>query len=357
MQENTTSNMKRGQRDSGRRYGGGTGGYPPLLTGGVKHGPKSLISVRCDWLSLSCSALCARHLQDATKDAEGAGMKPYAKGFAEHEWRQCLGGQCQRHKGPHSRSKRWGKGYELWSWTGSNADSARSVLNQVDSAERDWKCTRLDVAFDFACDPAASALDFGEAWSEHTEAMELECGPSGLGDRVTWSWYVGSRNSVRRVRVYRKDIESGKCSAPSDDGEESPYAMPPTMRVEVELHDQWADKCMRSMLVDEQAGFRMAAAHVVELTGFVPCAEVGTLPKLDPDEPSDIAAKVAAMVTQYGPVLEACKAAGVDLDALLAVREARASRTSAYRLRKLVEAARAEGGRKITAEAAGLVLR
>lgn len=286
------------------------------------------------------------------------GSEPYAKGFRHHEWRQVWGGNAQRHTGALSRSKRWGKDYELWNWTGKQASCADMVLQRVEVEQRDWKATRVDIAFDFAVGGDISAPSIGREWEAVTEAQALDSGPTGQGNEVTWTWYIGGKSSERRIRIYRKDIESGQCHSEKDPatGEWIFRGMPPTMRVELMLRGEHAAKALEHVIEGHTALGRFAAAHVQAMTGFTPCDEVGELPKIDRPEPSGIGRKTAAMIDQYGATLEACLAAGVDLERLLKVREDKMSVRTKQRSRKALAQALEVGSDAITWEAIGLLL-
>ena len=87
---------------------------PPLLTKGMTPLEREGVRIGLDWLSLSVNKAYSEKLKAVFRKSDIS--KPlYANGFYKHEWRDTIGGQCQRHYSPRVKSKRMGSDYELWS--------------------------------------------------------------------------------------------------------------------------------------------------------------------------------------------------------------------------------------------------
>lgn len=313
---------------------------PPLLTGGVLQMQDIAKSKGIDWLSLSVSTSSALHLLERTKKLDGP--PKYFKGFGIHELRECWGGQCQRHYGPHSKSLKWGKDYELWSWTGENARSSFEYtsgqcsgvlpnLREIKGA----KCTRVDVAFDIRCTKDVSPTDIVNACRETIESQGIKCGTYSEGDIVAETRYIGTSTSERRIRIYRKDIQSPTLITldASESGKDY-YEMPPRLRIELVLKRDMAEALYKVSIENEEEAYRIAAQHIYEMCGIVLSDDMGAVPKIPKSEDSGLAEKIAHMVNQYGEVLDLIDNKGVSLKTLLSCRRNKISRMSLHRAKK-----------------------
>jgi len=309
---------------------------PPLLTGGLRMGGKSLLSAGMDYLTLSCSAAYAHALFDTTENSS-ATTKPAFKGFGSHEFRGLRVGQVARHWDPHSKRSRWGEGYECWNFTGTNANYAVAEhVVQVDRQDR--RATRIDVAFDFACEDTLTPNDCLNAWRDVWEGENMmTSGVSGQGEEKSWTRYIGSISSPRRIRIYRKDIESG-----SD--------QPPVMRVELVLKADYANGLLTQFCADHQGGLLSAAAHVYAMTGFRPTEGIGEVPEREVKPTSTVGRKAAVCAYQFGALLSVLDELGM-LGELLEYRKRKMSQAGVYRLAKLRELALDEGAEAVLATA------
>jgi len=229
-----------------------------------------------------------------------------------------MGGVAQRHWAPHNKRSKWGEGYECWNFTGFSALCAvDDHLVKVQSDE--GRATRVDIAFDYHCHPELSPGEMVDAWSTvwHEENM-LKAGVSGEGDSKSWTRYIGGKTAPRRIRVYRKDIESCKEI--------------PMMRVELILKEEYATAMLATALQDEQEAFRMAAAHIYAMTGYQAMPGEGEVPKRVAPTRSKYGERLAQAVFQYGTLLTVADEMKVDLDHLLKIRRSNLSLRGQRRL-------------------------
>jgi len=318
----------------GFRWASGT----PLLTGGALQGENCLMSAGCDWLSTTMPTASGCELQSILSDVDPTIQHPW-KGYQKHEARKTLGGFCHRHWGPYTPSKEWGSDYESWIWTGQTALSAGAFVRDVKGA---IKATRLDCAFDFACEAGLAPAAVVEGWaSTWRDVRGLTPGMSGEGhDDRAYTAYIGGKTSDVRVRVYRKDIES-----PSD------YPAP-TMRVEIVLKGEQCAKAFERMFLEsDQACIRYCASLLERATGFVAVPSDGRIPEREPREKVMIAESIAALIDQWGPVLHAVRVLGVDLGALIDERMRHSSRMAVSRLNRRISQGREAGARLIVQQA------
>jgi hypothetical protein len=213
-----------------------------------------------------------------------------------------MGGFCWRRWEPRVASKHFGQEYESWQFPGSQAEEAIQRLRRFDVGE--VRPSRVDVAFDLVCPSGFTPEEFVESLRSHIESRGIVVGISGSGGVNTM--YVGASGSERRIRVYRKDLQ------------ELMYAemFGPTLRVEVELHREQAVAWWRVYHADEAEGLAAAAAHILQMTGFSVCDDVGQVPmRIMPDE-ADEAESLFQFLNQHAGRLVAWKSAGIPVGEL-----------------------------------------
>lgn len=292
---------------------------PPLLIGGVLHTGVSLLKgARIDYLNLSVSAEGASNLRKVCVSSSESG-KPLAGFYGQHEWRKTLGGSCGRHWDPDTPSKALGPLNELWVWQGSVADSFVSFMAPtLPLTSSVCSSTRIDIAFDFECDQEYRPVRFGYECKEWIEAQRLGHRPFPA-DEAFASYYVGSLKSrTKLLRIYRADLKHGLIA--------------PTLRIELELHGELADKLWKA---DNISGrYRMAAAIIEDMTGAKVVSDIGEVPRLESKPMTEGEESVCAMIEIWAGALHECIEAGVDLGRLVELQIEKQSRMSSSRRRK-----------------------
>lgn len=298
----------------------------PLLTGGVTLDENVRKSRIIDWVSLSCSGLYSERLFNKSEICLTK-KEPYWKGFKEHQMRKGRWDELiQRHLSPEVKSARWGKTYELWVWTGGNAQFCKDTI-PAEELKHDRKCTRIDCAFDIACEESLEPERLIKDWQDHCDARNITTGPDGQGCRQTWTWYVGARGSDRRIRVYRKDKENPA------------WAMGATMRIELELHRQESNALFWYYERDIEKMWGMAVAHIEDMTGFRISSDVGSIPETENKKPVELSSSLASLVMQYGSILEVIARNKIDIVPLLDKRlDLISKRTKMRDLKKIKDA-------------------
>lgn len=288
-----------------------------------------------DWLSLTLPSASAADLLALTglrEDGYGG------RGFRRSEQRDCPdGGWCWRRWEPWSESKAHGRDYECWEWASAVADDALEWL----PSDLDARCTRLDVAFDFAVDRFRA--DDLAAWIRpHCESNRLTMGISGHAGVNTH--YVGSPRSDRRIRIYRRDLKSIMEWAISHPdamimGDYGPQWCVAVLRVEVMLRRDVADAVWQMLRCDREAAIAAARGHLREMTGLA-IERCGGVPQIASKAASEGEQMIIEWLHQQGDMIEACRRAGVDIYAASryrwSIRER--CRKREYRLRRRVEA-------------------
>lgn len=255
--------------------------------------------VGVDWLSVTTGPEASAGLEGWTIFGEEG--RPQ-RGFLGSEERVCLGGRCWRKMGPRQPSKRWGREYESWEWSGSATAWAASRWLR---GREDVKPTRVDVAFDFEVPDGLRAEVVAAAIAPHLAARGITPGIVGEGDDFTC--YAGAKSSEIRVRIYRKDLKDSAWLI--DLGH--------TLRVEVVMKGETAEAWWQTWQRSEQQAYAVAADHVLRLTGLQMQAEIAEAEALgNTTSASDFAQLCFEFVAQYASHLEAADRVGVDLPAL-----------------------------------------
>jgi hypothetical protein len=307
------------------RKAGEAGFNPPVLTGGLKPenncgGLGYLADTSFDWLSLTVSASASRTLVNMTQFREDG--RPIA-GFGASESRICLGGTCWRKMQPHQSEKAcgYGKNYESWEFSGPVAHSNIPKLVGLDC-----KPTRIDVAFDFKVDSAYTPDEWIESVRSHFENKRLNDGISGQNDINTR--YIGSKQSDRRIRVYRKDIQDlviAQCTGPC-------------LRIELILKAAYAVAFWRILCESSDNAVRVAAAYITEMTGFVPLPDnTACLPHFEKKIPSKLPGRILNFIKQYALFFKVVQNSKIDIQALIDTKYSQAmnSKVARHRIRLL----------------------
>jgi len=225
-------------------------------------------------------------------------------------------------------------------WTGERALGAGYSIRAAEVEPGDTaKCTRYDVAFDFHCDVGLDPVELVQGWGwlpgNGWKLDGIQAAPKGDGRPISWTWYLGSMSSPRRVRIYRKDIESGFGS--------------PRVRVEMVLREQYAQEALtrdlegRKVHVRESrcslSVIRFAAGVLLDITGFRVADDVDEIRVRKSRERSDMSKLLAVMAEQYTKPLVYALEKGLDLSGLVNEVVQAKGRTSRYELRKCLEAA------------------
>lgn len=312
---------------------------PPLLTGGLLHSGEALVGVGVDFLTVSVNRAVAGFLLGSTAYREGGVARP---GFKSSQLRDCIGGTCWRRWEPRQESKRWGLDYESWEWASSVADyAARQLLG---CGIEDVRPSHVDVAFDFSVASSGLTPDaFCEAVRGHYSALGIKDGISGEGGVNTL--YIGSKSSERRLRVYRKDLQSAGWAS----------IFGPTLRVELILKGDRAAEWWGSWCESPDDAYRQAAGHVLAMTGLTVVDGAALPPVLSvPDEVHE-AERLVAWVRQNAGMLDVCNRAGIDLGVLVLAQVRKQCRMTRYRNRQRVKTLQGLGAQEVTASALSLI--
>jgi len=310
-----------------------------------------LISAGCDWASVSVSGDGIKALMEYSLPSANGDCQSYWKGYREHETR-CLKycGVCDRHKSPYQKSREHGFMYELWNWRGEQALRIGCGLNDVPELKRsDIRCTRLDMKFDFQFweDASVRPMDIRDGWKAvWQDEKGLKGEISGEDGTPEHTAYIGGKASGRRIRIYRKDIK---------DPQHYPGAGGSIIRIELVLKDEWAQKALYCLMDDREAGVRMCAGHIQEMTGWSPLPAAGEIPLAEPKEKSDMGRRIAAVVKQYGLVLAACERNGIDLSSLLKAHVKQGRRSAYYRYQGMNRECEEMGAERILSAASDLL--
>ncbi len=233
-----------------------------------------------------------------------------------------MGGECWRRWEPHQTSRLWGKRYESWEFAGASAAWPASWLRNLRGA----RVSRVDVCWDFEVDPSLTADAVLERASARATARRISLGITGQ-DGVN-TRYLGSASSVRRVRIYRKDLKD----------EAWEFQFGPTLRVEVVLRDALAQAWWQAWDRSESEGYAAAAGHVYEVTGRRVQADVGEVGRLAVPRETVGAVMVANFIRQNASMIEACAECGIDLFGLSGRQRERWGKGTGSRHRERVRA-------------------
>ena len=284
-----------------------TPAQPPIANRGVvtlkppKQGAQNTpYRAGLDYLSVTCPAgRSADHALQSISINEGKG-KP-TSGFSASSVISVGGAMGYRKTGPVYPSKNWGSDYLCYELSGPNSQLLAASLRPDD----ELRSSRIDIAFDFKVPADYMADQLADELRQHHMDLGIISGINGQGDVNTR--YIGSKTSDRRIRIYRKDLRDAELFATTG----------PVLRIELILKGKHARKFFHEYLLDPDDSLRVAAGHILEMTGLNPLPrEVVTPPPLDRGFVGDAAQEVFQFVRQNGQQLEAFRAAGIDLNDL-----------------------------------------
>lgn len=302
---------------------GGGRGEPPPSDRGVETttGVVGRFSSSVDFLTLSLPSADAEPLVGSTTVAEaGHGMT----GFGRSEQRECLGGLCWRRWQPRQDASGFGRDYESWQFAGQVASFyARQLTGR-------GRPSRVDVAFDFICEPECIVRRFVDRIRHGLRAGVV---PEWVerGDDATF--YLGARSSDWRVVIYRKDLQQGSLWA---------EAFPPVLRIEARMCGRFARDFWQAWSLGQDAGFQMVSGRVRDWLGVsVADKDRDWVETCKPVE-FDQAQRLLAFMEQHGAVVHEFARAGVPVLELASIAAANRGRQSQWRsdsrLRQLLTA-------------------
>lgn len=293
-----------------------TGVFDPLSVG-------EPFGVTLDYLTVTVPESGASALLSETQFEEPGKS---GRGFRQSERRLCTGGDCWRRWEPVSPSAAWGLSYESWEFSGPQAYPSADRLRA-----RECRPSRVDVCWNFSVPEELTACVFAEPLTLRAQERGIEPGVSGHNNINTR--YIGSINSDRRIRIYRKDKRDEAWLI--DRG--------PVLRVELVLKGAralawWAVWCR-----SQSDAYAAAAAHLVDMVGWSPVGEVGIMPPVLPSPTVDAAQAVFHFMRQHGSELASLQDAGVDIFGLLGAARERWSRATISKQKKRTLALQAAG--------------
>jgi Replication initiation factor. len=264
-----------------------------------------------DFLTLTAGEEAAQTLLTVTEHREPGNP---GRGFGASESRDCLGGWCWRRWSPSQPSRDFGTVYESWEWASAVAGS---MLAHGGVPLSGWRATRLDIAFDFSVPAEFMPEDFLARVEALGTLPDLKPGVSGQGAVNTR--YLGSKDSPRRARIYRRDLRE-------DGGMLIADAFGPTLRLECVLRDEHADALCAlwrggggGPAERSQAFAAAARTHLADLTGMN-LGDLAELPSIRVLPDLDATQQLLAFVEQHASMLDICARMGVPLAELAADR-------------------------------------
>ena len=299
-----------------------------------------LIGCNYDYLTITTARQMSDYLSGVTKLKESFGKQ---QGFSNVEKRFCLGGDCSRRFNPVSPSNDWGLDYESWLFTGLVADDNVRLLLKCDAPSR---LTRLDIAFDYSCPADYYPKDFIE---DVRANIYGKYGIETAGNEITGTRYIGSRQSDRYIRIYRKDLEDKQVE----------MQLGPVMRIELVIQNtssycQCAWNSIRSNGYYSGIQYASMMCHALFQLMPIPFDETIFPEPIEKPE-SGIIKKVFSLVDQRGNCILAALKAGIDLQGLCELKRFKASSSALSRFKELETDIRAVGADVITEAAANLL--
>lgn len=303
---------------------------PPLLIGGVKQQiPNkglgiSLSGVGFDYLTVSVPSGTSAEILMHQSALDEPGRS--SQGFKQSEKRICMGGHCWRKFDPQSPSKLWGLDYESWEYSGVTCvEPIRTLIDQPS------RPSRLDIAYDFC-------IPHDDLYPMDLEPLFLDrCNERGIeidwkGRRLKQTVYVGSDQSERRIRIYRRDLKN---LLMAEEGQL-------ILRVELVLqksmcHDMW--RHMRTHGIE--SAYRAGAAHIAEMIGYAPIsADWDDLPEvIRTNEDAHAYQMTLQFIQQHAVMLTALNRCGIDVFDLAEKKiDSSKSATARHRLNKKLDA-------------------
>jgi hypothetical protein len=193
-------------------------------------------------------------------------------------------------------------------------------------------CTQVHVAWNLTVPADLMADEFVRPWDDRVRAKRLTPGIQGEGDVNTR--YIGAKSSARRLRVYRKDLQS----------EAWLFDYGPTMRVELILKEEQARAWWAVWEASESDAYASAAAHLLDMTGWCPPGiEPGLKPPLQPEPITEVSQQLFYFLVQHGAQLSSFADAGVDVFGLADAARAGCSRMTEFLASQRLKEIRAVG--------------
>lgn len=275
------------------------------------------VSVDVDFLTMSVPSGPAQVLlRNSVMEEVGYG----GRGFKRSERRLVVGGKAWRRLEPIVESKDWALDYECWEYDGIGARDAARVMRALPG-----RPSRVDIAFDLPCSGTLTSRDVLEHFRPHVVGLGLVI--EANGDERWPTCYIGGKQSGRRVRIYRKDLEDLEVA----------NCFGPTMRIELVLRDEAAQAWWSVWRDDEGRGFAAAAAHLQAMTGYCLMTGGEIPPSRVLDGSSGLLGKFLACFRQYGGLFEAAIEAGADLGQfgeLVRAQSVKRSRSGTWRVQR-----------------------
>lgn len=292
---------------------------PPLLIGGVRHAHDSEtalmvpIAAGPDYCTVTLSKTDSQRLIGITHPFEPGAARP---GFKSSERRLCLGGHVWRRWDPLQPSNMFGEDYESW-----ETESAASAWLMDASLPLDSRASRQDYAFDFGVPDDFMPRDLLPYFRPRLDALGIE--PQFAGPESSCTVYIGSRQSDRRIRIYRRDF---KDPALLLDG------FPPMLRIELEVRGTMGHALWLRRQVTGSDGLGVACSHIAHLTGYRVAQDADPLPRLhESTDEANAAQMVFQFVQQNASMIDAADRSGLDLAKLARARVASFSRDALHR--------------------------
>lgn len=299
------------------------GSQPPCADRGVEtvDGVRERFSTAVDFLTLTLSSEQAGSLMAETVLDEPGYPK---RRFGQTEKRMALGGSCWRMWEPSQGANGFGRAYESWEFVGSVASVYARKLAGV------GRPSRVDVAFDFACDDRLFVRRFVDRLAGR---LRRDVVPewSERGNDATF--YLGARSSDWRIAIYRKDLQQG----PLWD-----EAFPPVLRIEARLKSDLARDFWAAWAKSASDGFAMVAGRVEKWLGVAVMDQTSEWVETVKPQEFDHAQRLLAFMEQHGGAIDEFRRAGVPVLELAALASSKRSRVSRWRsesrLRQLLTA-------------------
>lgn len=213
--------------------------------------------------------------------------------------------------------------YETWEGCGTAGESLAKFAKHIPGQP-----TRLDVAFDFAVPEDYLSDHLAEIIEPHIRRKRLTPGVSGQGNRNTR--YVGSIQSERRIKIYRRDFKDPTLRE----------EFPPLLRVELELRKRQARSIWPWFRHSREKMLSGAAAHILDMTGLRVMHDSEDMPDLvATSDRTKGAKKLSQFIQQNWTMLSAIIDNGIDISPILDVihesRCGKSARTANSRLEEL----------------------
>jgi hypothetical protein len=181
--------------------------------------------------------------------------------------------------------------------------------------------SRIDIAFDFACEPDFMADDLVPHYAAWAASKGITLGISGHGG--VNSQYVGSPSSDRRVRTYRRDLKDRVASC----------FLGAELRIELVLRREQAVAWWSIFQRSKEEALAAAAWHVHEMTGLHVQESMHAVPPFVMPECASEADAICQFLRQHGDRVSSWITAGIPL--LELAQEYAANATNRMRVMRL----------------------